>query len=192
MLPYYEDKKILLCPAATKPIWEVYFEVDGPGMYTPKYAGWGYADDKVYGPDFEDTCITYGLNEWICNYSSPPPPHAPQEEEKFWRTPDVKGASNVPMLLDCVWPGGWPQQTDDPPPREENITIWEMVASGHDMMRFCIDRHDNGTINGSFLDFSVREIGLKELWKLKWHRNFDINADPPVWPHWMRRFKEYD
>jgi len=39
----------------------------------------------------------------------------------------------------------------------------------------CINRHD-AAINGVFLDFSIREIGLKELWKLRWHRSFDING----------------
>jgi hypothetical protein len=42
------------------------------------------------------------------------------------------------------------------------------------------------------VDFSVRKIGLKELWKLKWHRQFDTNADSPVWPEWMKSFKDYD
>jgi len=40
---------------------------------------------------------------------------------------------------------------------------------------------------------------LKELWKLKWRRNFDANGrwtsaggcGPDDWPEWMRRFKDY-
>lgn len=66
------------------------------------------------------------------------------------------------------------------------------------MRRFSVNRH-NGTINGVFLDFSVRKIGLKELWTLKWHRQFDTagywtKADgvrPDEWPLWMRNFKDY-
>jgi hypothetical protein len=37
----------------------------------------------------------------------------------------------------------------------------------------------------------VRPAGLKELWILKWHRNYDTHADPPVWPEWMREFRDY-
>jgi prepilin-type processing-associated H-X9-DG protein len=43
------------------------------------------------------------------------------------------------------------------------------------MDRYVINRH-SGAINGLFLDWSVRKIGLKELWTLKWHRTFDING----------------
>jgi hypothetical protein len=47
------------------------------------------------------------------------------------------------------------------------------------------------------MDFStVRKIGLKELWRLKWHRRYDVNGEPPVmWDepsHWMYGFKDYD
>jgi prepilin-type processing-associated H-X9-DG protein len=63
---------------------------------------------------------------------------------------------------------------------------------GSKQMRFfSINRHD-GFVNGLFLDFSVRKIGLKELWKLKWHRKSDINAPTPAWPDWMKKFKDYD
>ena len=67
----------------------------------------------------------------------------------------------------------------------------ELGPLGVNMQGFCIDRH-NGFINGLFVDFSVRSVGLKELWKLKWHREFDRNAEPPVWPEWMKNFKDYD
>jgi prepilin-type N-terminal cleavage/methylation domain-containing protein len=33
-----------------------------------------------------------------------------------------------------------------------------------------------------FVDFTVRAIGLKEMWRFKWHRVFDIHAESPVWP----------
>jgi hypothetical protein len=49
------------------------------------------------------------------------------------------------------------------------------------------------------MDWSVRKVGLKELWKLKWHRRFNINgpwtqaggAQLSDWPQWMRKFKEH-
>jgi prepilin-type processing-associated H-X9-DG protein len=58
------------------------------------------------------------------------------------------------------------------------------------MQLFVIDRH-NGGINALFIDFSVRKVGLKELWKLKWSRGFEVNEDPPVWPHWMLKYRDY-
>jgi hypothetical protein len=74
------------------------------------------------------------------------------------------------------------------------------VTSGSDWRdnAFCINRHD-AHINGLFMDWSVRKIGLKELWTLKWHRLFDTAGPWTVaggvqaedWPEWMRSFKDY-
>jgi len=64
--------------------------------------------------------------------------------------------------------------------------------------RVCVNRH-NAALNGLFMDFSARKIGLKELWTLKWHRSF-ITTGPWTkagdvmmwdWPQWMRNFKDY-
>ncbi len=54
-------------------------------------------------------------------------------------------------------------------------------------------------MNMMFLDWSVRKVGLKELWTFKWHRKYDtvgpwtkqggVIAD--AWPKWMRSFKDY-
>jgi hypothetical protein len=50
-----------------------------------------------------------------------------------------------------------------------------------------------------FMDWSVRKVGLKELWTLKWHRSYDTagpwtkagGVKPEDWPQWMRIFKDY-
>ena len=61
-----------------------------------------------------------------------------------------------------------------------------------------MDRH-SGNITGLFLDWSVRKVGLKELWMLKWHEDFNTagpwtragGVTPDKWPPYMRRFKDY-
>jgi len=72
------------------------------------------------------------------------------------------------------------------------------MSGGNEIRRVCLNRHD-GAVNCLFLDFSARKVGLKELWTLKWHRNFDT-ADvwtkasgvlPEDWPQWMRNFKDF-
>jgi prepilin-type processing-associated H-X9-DG protein len=63
---------------------------------------------------------------------------------------------------------------------------------------FCINRH-NGSVNGLFLDWSVRKVGLKELWTLNWYTEFNRagrwtkagGAKPEDWPKWMRGLKDY-
>ena len=60
------------------------------------------------------------------------------------------------------------------------------------MQSFCINRHHE-SVNGVFVDVSVRPIGLKELWELHWHRRWAkdrVAALTPVWPDWMRGFKD--
>jgi prepilin-type processing-associated H-X9-DG protein len=61
-----------------------------------------------------------------------------------------------------------------------------------------MNRHDGG-INVAFMDGSVRKVGLKELWTLKWHYDYNTancwtlagGVKPEDWPDWMRKFKEY-
>ncbi len=53
----------------------------------------------------------------------------------------------------------------------------------------CTDRH-HGAINGLFLDWSVRRIGLNELWTLRWDVEFNTvgpwtragGVQPEDWP----------
>ena len=85
-----------------------------------------------------------------------------------------------------------PGDKDSPPVLEDGTG-----GSGH-MQRYCINRH-TGSVNVVHVDFSVRKVGLKELWTLKWHREFDTrgpwtNSGGAVsedWPVWMRNLKDY-
>jgi prepilin-type processing-associated H-X9-DG protein len=71
-------------------------------------------------------------------------------------------------------------------------------GAGLGVAPFCINRHGQ-YVNGLFLDWSVRRIGLKELWTLKWNMQFDTanawtkagGAQPEDWPAWMRGFEDY-
>jgi len=171
---YWQAKpEILLCPMATKPLTK-------GGLNT--FAAWKI--DGISG--------SYGMNGWICNPEQGKTDlwgHGPIEN--YWRTPDANGADNVPMFFDAAWPETWPGETDKPPG-----TPGQKEAMG--MQRVCCNRHE-GYVNVLFMDRSVRRIGLKELWKLKWNRNYNIDgpwtyaggAQPMAWPAWMRNFRDY-
>jgi hypothetical protein len=63
------------------------------------------------------------------------------------------------------------------------------------MRRFC-QKRNAGYVNGAFLDFSAKKIGLRRPWNIHWHRNWNPNHDlPPAEfsdpSHWMCRFKDY-
>jgi len=178
-----------ICPMATKSIgeigptsfsaWDSRYKPTGELDWTPGPADEGKSDEDYMG--------SYGANCW-CGW--------PLDELRnstwghlhkwWWKGPDVKGASRIPMVLDAQWVFGWPYANNDPPP-------YEGMPSWTNMGTFCINRH-NGHINGAFLDFTVRKIPLKQLWTLKWHRGFDTNnqwtpaggVQPSEWPDWMK------
>jgi prepilin-type processing-associated H-X9-DG protein len=95
--------------------------------------------------------------------------------------------SNIPVILDSPERMGRHRNTTGPPRRE-----------GSGLQTFCIDRH-NGHINSLFLDWSVRKVGLKELWTLKWDDESNTTGpwtraggvQPSDWPAWMQGLKDY-
>ena len=97
-------------------------------------------------------------------------------------------------MLDCAYLDGFPMETDMYPAFPDDINTWDVNA----MKLFCMDRH-SGNINGVFVDLSARPIGLKQLWTLKWHRNYNTSGHfttaggmrPEDWPEWMSGFKDY-
>jgi prepilin-type N-terminal cleavage/methylation domain-containing protein/prepilin-type processing-associated H-X9-DG protein len=163
------------CPLATK-TWDE----GGRGIF----AAW---------KDPEGDYGSYGLSAWICNAD----PGAIFGDDHYWRRPDVQGAQNITVFLDCMGMAGWPDQTSEPPQSDgqppQEITLVEQMKS------FCINRHGKGITNCLFMDWSVRGVGLKELWTLKWHKYFDTEGHwtkaggikPVDWPEWMRKFKDY-
>jgi len=123
---------------------------------------------------------SYGSNGWL-GYQSP----------GWLRAWDVPNPVRVPVFFDCVWGSVIPDSNSSPPECEG-------FAADKTMSPLCINRH-NGGINMLFLDSSVRKVGLKELWTLKWNREFDTagpwttagGVQPEDWPAWMRGFKDY-
>jgi len=133
---------------------------------------------------------SYGLNDWLFHHrfdtSISPRFRSRQHYTDIF---SLQGRAKIPLLLDCTMPKSRPDNIFEPP---------RNPGMGLDMAPFCMNRH-NGHINGLFLDWSVRKVGLKELWTLKWHQQFDTTNPwtkaggvlPSDWPQWMRRFKDY-
>jgi prepilin-type N-terminal cleavage/methylation domain-containing protein/prepilin-type processing-associated H-X9-DG protein len=144
-------------------------------------------------PNHHRRCGSYGSNGWCfaMNYGAPR-----NLAESAWHHINHKNADNIPVLLDSRRPGAWPDTFAHPPTYEDapDLSIWP----GQNMDSFCINRHD-GFVNGLFMDWSVRKVGLKQLWTLKWSRQFDTSGPwtksggvrPQDWPAWIRHMKEY-
>ena len=112
------------------------------------------------------------------------------------KRPRIPARSSMPFLLDSVGVQNYMGGAQRNPPRYDGDLGHD---DGHPGMKwFCIDRHD-GAINSLFMDWSVRRVGLKELWTLKWCGPYDTRGrwtkaggvQPEDWPKWMRNFKDY-
>ena len=166
--PYLKDERLRLCPTAKKTIAE--------GGRQP-FAAWR----------IDDITGSYGLNDWVLSHW---PGISRLHQSWLWKTPNVREAPQVPLFLDCsIFTYVNPRYTDELPAYEADV-IYQVGVAGGELKRFCVNRH-NKAINGLFLDFTVRPVALKRLWRLRWHRNWPVNAPAPVWPDWMRDMPDY-
>jgi len=192
---YRTRSGILICPMAKKRLASGASLSSHGGPFRTYIMGTGaFGDRQEEG--------SYGANCWIFNERPGAADTIQSRPVKWnWKTMDAKGGNKIPLFADTMWRGGGPfyqngsSGSNRITPPEFN---GQWLGAAHEMKHFCIDRH-NGSNNHLFLDWSVRKVGLKELWKLKWHRQFNTNgfwtkaggAQPSDWPHWMRIFKEY-
>jgi prepilin-type N-terminal cleavage/methylation domain-containing protein/prepilin-type processing-associated H-X9-DG protein len=189
---YYTKMNILRCPLATTrlPGGEEY-----GGPFNTYYMPLGGSGS--HGGEEEPS---YGVNSWVYNPLPDVTDIQGRPTEYNWRvlSQAAKSAHWVPVFGDCMWRGGGPYEEG----RRGNPPAFDGAWSGADaeMEHFCINRH-GGRVNLVFMDWSVRSVDLKQLWKLKWHRRFDTagpwtrtgGCAPGDWPAWMQhpRFTNY-
>jgi prepilin-type N-terminal cleavage/methylation domain-containing protein len=193
--PCYGDSgDIRLCPAATR-ISSKYHPPDEYNSLGRTDGAWGIFSGEpgktssAWGWVIAGDYGSYGWNSFVCNT----PDFIGDKEVNTWAKPsvynwkraDVKGANKIPLLGDHKWLDCWPHHGDEPPQYDGDAYTSQMT-------RVCMNRHE-GYVCWSFLDYSVRKVGLKELWRLQWSKPFDTTDGPTKeeWPDWMKGFKEY-
>jgi prepilin-type N-terminal cleavage/methylation domain-containing protein len=179
---YYKEDKFRCCPMAVK-----IAAPDGASnsmeVGGDKFTAWGRTLDTGGRP--VDVYGSYGINHWV--YKPGTPEVYGQPAKGYWSTTNVRNAHQIPLFMDCwFWCGG-PENGNLPPAFDGE------KRSGHrdSMQRFCLDRHQ-GTINCIYMDYSIRKIPLKSLWKQRWSRDYQMHATLPTWPEWMNKFKDPD
>jgi prepilin-type N-terminal cleavage/methylation domain-containing protein len=133
---------------------------------------------------------SYGYNSALLRafrIERDPRPDQPPELNIFL----LRDHASIPVLLDARWP-----LPEIDRAYSTGARGWGSGAPG--LNGFLMDRHGRAT-NGMFLDWSVRGVGLKELYTLKWASDFDRanrwtkagGVQPEDWPKWMRECKDY-
>ena len=128
---------------------------------------------------------SYGVNPW-----GQFPSQSAENKTLYWKTALVKSASTVPLCMDSMsW---WANSgTAEPvPPIQEDWWVSGTLQS-------CINRHE-GSVNGLFMDWSIRRIAVKQLWTFKWHPQFNTSGpwteaggvQSTDWPEWMRTLRD--
>ena len=182
------------CPKSTRPVYD---EHHNRANEFDTFMAWGiYTRDFNGHEDLSPDGIAgnYGLNGYVLS-STISTDHSPEDDirnENHWQTPHVRGADNVPLLVEALYFDVRPQAHDRPADFE--VAAW----ATDDMGSCCVNRH-LGFESVSFCDSSARKVGLKELWTLKWHRQFDTSGpwtkaggvQSSNWPDWISRFKDY-
>ena len=189
--------KILLCPFATK--------IDNHnygGLNTTFVMGVTPPSAPVVDKDAE--YCSYGMNLWALDAvgvtnNDRDIQHRPIADH--WGRIGMRNSNEVPLFLDSMWRGGGPHyyssNTDAAEPTTDH---GKFEGADYEMGNFAMDRHGsgiNGGINGVFMDLSARHIPIKQLWKLKWSKNFDTrgylaNTSAGTWPEeWIKKYKEY-
>jgi prepilin-type processing-associated H-X9-DG protein len=187
----WKQTRIWFCPEATVPMQD---EEGRLAAFHPVFTAWGVYETWDLGPN--GIAGSYTLNGYCIIPGGQHPPTYYSSGVRIaegWHDLDaVPDADTVPLFLDALRFDVWPRARDAPPTDE--LAAW----SGNLMARCCINRHD-GAVNSLFVDGSVRKVGLKELWTLKWHREFNTGGpwtqaggvQAGDWPVWMREFRDY-
>ncbi|HBG26543.1 MAG: hypothetical protein A2Y10_01100 [Planctomycetes bacterium GWF2_41_51] len=197
------DAKFFLCPAATKP------EVNGQGHPVASYDA-SYFQKGL--PHF-----SYGHNDWVLSRWNMPNesglsayakttgfPDAATEARAWKSRLSAKNPSKNPVIGDSSYPIATDVAYINTPPNVPRFSGdhgWvDSQNQANQMKRFCLDRHSLA-VNWTFMDSSVRKVGLKQLWDLQFHRDwnpthkdtdaFMTKMYPKVWNGWMRNCRNY-
>ncbi|MBN1362298.1 MAG: type II secretion system protein [Sedimentisphaerales bacterium] len=164
----------------------------GPGSSAGGFQWHAHTETDANGVTSSWSYSCSWSNSW--SYSSHVDVNDTQDAGRYWSATHAKGASKIPLVLDCWWLYAH-CRAEDPPPLDDAIPRVDLSRRANYL---CMDRHHGG-IGAVFLDTSVRKVGLKELWTLKWHPQYNVDGpwtraggvQPENWPKWLRKFRDY-
>jgi prepilin-type N-terminal cleavage/methylation domain-containing protein len=131
---------------------------------------------------------SYGANLWI--YSCQVPEIQGRIQANHWgRLQASPLPAQTPLMADSMWRGGGPYYEGGAETYE--AATQPGVSSGDpnkEMEHFTVPRHGSGKRSQLvFFDGSAGALKIKDLWGLKWHRNWDQGyVSNIILPPWVR------
>ena len=106
---------------------------------------------------------TYTLNGWAVSDHLRMKNGVPNH---FYRGME-EGGSEAPLFSEGTGPVVMPMESNQP---AKDLEYGGQTGQG--LSRLCIDRYHSGANNVAYMDGSVDAVKLAELWKLKWHKQW--------------------
>lgn len=186
---YINNQDLLLCPGIKR-----YETVNATSTNRGSYGAWTVSASHIPDNDIANNIQgSYGINWFV---GDPDPKYTTLSgfpTKNHWRRTDISQAGNVPLFGDASFWIARPSPGDAPP--QQPGQFYE-GGNSLGMQRFCVDRHD-GRIGMLFMDQSIKQIAIKRLWTLKWHKYFNTegpyslnNTSRPNFPDWMNPLPE--
>ena len=197
--PYYKTFDFCMCPSTI-------FEWSKLGNFQHPLAAWDFRilSDSFVNQEFDTYYLvdgqyaygSYGKNPWVSEPSDELIGDGFYGYECYFQNVLVKSTGEIPLFGDCNYTGGFPHHVDEPAELREHGPV-DLSPPG-EINRWNLDRH-HLSVNFLFLDYSVRKVGLKQLWTLKWHQNLATNGPWTIaggvafddWPEWMEGAGDY-
>lgn len=148
-----------------------------------------YGSSKTAYLQVDGTPASYGLNLWV--YWAQQAIQGRPASYHWGSINNLIGnVANIPLELDSRWRGGGPdygtviqyQASDQPDAYSTTSGTGDGSASapstgfaGYEMEHFSFNNRHANRINTVFIDGSTRPLHVKDLWSLKWSRNWDEN-----------------
>jgi len=186
----WEENKIWMCPTTKQFKYDKYGNANAlPGIYT----AWGiYKNDQYGGTGKNGVNGSYGINGYLLAITGDAYEGGVPAKDGWSNFNAMKQTAAIPLMTEALRFDLWPLHTDGPAETEE--AAW----SSNNMGRACINRH-RGFVCTSFADGHASKVGLKELWTLKWHKEFNTSGpwtraggvQDEEWPKWLRKYPSY-
>ena len=219
MESYYQLPKLKFCPSSGFSRWgrsRTAWGNESDEIFSGSYGlnGWvGDTPEEILQTEGHDTSNSWRTMDQSGSskiplmadalwYTGRPESHdlPPEEQGRFGQgnrsgyTDDSMGMMGMQLMCDPNGAMMMPGMTAMP-----HVAKNESESAGYDwperqlnhMQRFTVNRHKE-KLNVLVMDGTVQSISPKELWRLKWHKNYDTSAPLPKWPEWMARFKDPD